>query len=73
MQQLVFKFVKFVNWREICRQTAFPRGRHRGHTALRRVFLACRKAIAAIFLQALESSFPFHVMVVSFPVLEATG
>ena len=51
----------------------FPKGRHRGPTALKEVFLACPKATAALFLEAFERSFAPHVIVVAFPLRRRRG
>jgi len=55
------------SWREICRQTAFPKGQHRGPTASRKAFLACPKTIAALSLRASESSLTPHLISVPYP------
>jgi hypothetical protein len=52
---------------------AFPKGRPRGPTALRKAYLACPKTAAAIFLRVFESSFTLRVIAVSSPYFEATG
>ena len=54
------------------KKPAFPKGRHRGPTTLRKAFLTCPKALAAIFLRAFEGTFTLHVIAVFFPNSEAT-
>ena len=51
---------------------AFLKGRLRGRTGLRKAFLACPKALAAIFLRAFQGTFTLHVIAVFFPNSEAT-
>ena len=43
---------------------AFPKGRHRGRTALTRALLACPKTVAATFLRGFESSFTLRMIAV---------
>jgi len=53
-------------------EPTFPKVRHRGPTTLRKAFLTCPKALAAIFLRAFEGTFTLHVIAVFFPNSEAT-